>query len=398
MCCAAANETLLGNYEGPSPFIITIPDALHARSDRFTVQYEQGCDVAGNSTSGFKAALSAAQSADYVVFVGGLDQSQEAEGRDRDIIALPGQQLSLIQQLGEAAKRPIAAIFLGGGQVDLSALKEDDNVGALLWANYPGNSQPCTPSHTGPASSLEVVPHSSTSLICVVSASGQGGGEAIVRILTGEHSPSARLPSTQYPAEYVHEVPMTDQSFRPSDTSPGRTYRYYTGQATFAFGFGLSYTTFDIRIIDGPSTVDIDDLLRSPIAYTVNITNTGTVRSDATVLAFYSPDGPSPFVGVEPPISTLFDFAFVPMLAPGHTSTLWFQMTAKSLLTVDGRGHEWLLPGRWKVSIGDSGDTVRLEVMGEPRLMRQWEGDTVIEQPQRKQGGGEATRASISAE
>ena len=136
--CAAVSETLLGNYQGPSPFIITIPAAFQSRSARFAVQYVKGCDIAGNDTSGFKAAISAAQSADFVVYVGGLDQSQEAEGHDRTSIALPGQQLSLIQQLGKAAKRPITAVFLGGGQVDLSALKNDNTVGAMIWAGYPG--------------------------------------------------------------------------------------------------------------------------------------------------------------------------------------------------------------------------------------------------------------------
>jgi len=140
VCCAAVSETLLGNYEGPSPYIVTILAALQSRSNRFTLQHVQGCDIAGNSTSGFKAAINAAQNADFTVFVGGLDQSQEAEGHDRTIIALPGQQLSLIQQLAKAAKQPIAAVFLGGGQVDLSALKSDDNVGALLWAGYPGRT------------------------------------------------------------------------------------------------------------------------------------------------------------------------------------------------------------------------------------------------------------------
>ena len=300
---------------------------------------------------------------DLVVFVGGLDQSQEAEGHDRTSIALPGQQLSLIQQLGKAAKRPIAAVFMGGGQTDLSALKNDSSVGALVWSGY----------------------------------AGQSGGEAIVRVLTGEHSPSARLPSTQYPADYVHQVPMTDQTFRPSDSSPGRTYRFYTGEAVYPFGHGLSYTTFDTRIVDGPSSVDVVQLLRSPIAYTVNITNTGSVRSDATVLAFYSPDGPSQYENVQPALSTLFDFAFVPMLAAGETRSLWLQMTAKSMRTVDSRGHEWLLPAKWKISMSGEAQAVKMELTGEPRLVRRWEGDSVVQQPQQQQRG-DADRVSVLSE
>ena len=215
-----------------------------------------------------------------------------------------------------------------------------------------------------------------------------------MQVLTGEHSPSGRLPSTQYPAEYVNQVPMTDQSFRPSNSSPGRTYRFYTGEAVYPFGWGLSYSTFSVNIIDGPASVHVDDLLHSPIAYSVNITNTGSAVSDVTVLAFYTPDGPPQFVGVEPPLSTLFDFAFVPMLPPGHTSTVWFQMTAKSMLAVDSRGHEWLLPGNWKVNIGEGSEAARLNVVGEARLKRQWEGDSVVEEPQRRQRS-DATHASV---
>ena len=166
----------------------------------------------------------------------------------------------------------------------------------------------------------------------------------------------------------------------------------------YPFGHGLSYATFDVRIIDGPSTVHVDELLHSPHRLcSPNITNTGSVQSDATVLAFYSADGPSLFVDVEPPLSSLFDFAFVPMLAPQQTSTLWFQMTAKSMLTVDSGGHEWLLPGQWKVRIGDGSDAASLSVVGQPRLMRQWEGTDVIEQPQRKQTWPTA-RASLAHE
>ena len=249
-------------------------------------------------------------------------------------------------------------------------------------------------SHTSAALRLALLAaskatHAGHLVLCVspwlLSYPGQSGGEAVVQVLTGEHSPSGRLPSTQYPAEYVDQVLMTDQAFRPSSTSPGRTYRFYTGEAVYPFGHGLSYSTFSVQVVDGPATVDAATLLRSPVAYTVNISNSGNVTSDATVLAYYSPDGPSQYVSVTPALSTLFEFAFVPMLAPGETRTLWLQLTAKSLLTVDARGHEWLLPGQWKVSIGDGSDAVRLGVVGEAQLVRRWEGDSVVEQPQRKQ-------------
>lgn len=55
---------------------------------------------------------------------------------------------------------------------------------------------------------------------------GQSGGEAIVDILLGKVSPAGRLPLTQYPANYVNQVPMTDMNLRVSATNPGRTYKW----------------------------------------------------------------------------------------------------------------------------------------------------------------------------
>ena len=345
-----ATELLLGNYEAPPPYIVSVLAALQRRN--VSVVYARGCDINSDDRSGFDEAVKAAAQATVVIYVGGLDQSVEAEGKDRYSIELPGQQLALISALTKAAHAPIVVTIISGGQVDLSALKSDDRIGALLWAPYPG----------------------------------QSGGEAIVRVLTGQHSPSGRLPSTQYPAEYVKQVPMTDQSFRPSATSPGRTYKFYTGEAVFPFGFGLSFTTVEVSIVgQQPAALPLAQLLQSPIAYTVNVTNTGGVASDITVLAYLTfnssaaefPSLPSP------PLSQLFDFAFIPMLRKGQTVQIFFQLTAAALRRVDSRGHEWLLPGLYGVRINEGQSSASLRLEGEPKLLRKWEGSDVVEQPVR---------------
>ena len=347
---ADVTETLLGNYDAPSPYIISILHALQSRSAKVT--HAAGCTIAGNSTAGFAAAVSAAAAADFTIFVGGLDQSQEAEGRDRTLIDLPGQQGALVQAIAAAAKKPIAAVFLGGGQVDLSELKLNPKVGALLWAGYPG----------------------------------QSGGEAIVQVLNGQHSPSGRLPSTQYPADYIRRVPMTDQSFRPSSSSPGRTYRFYTEEAVYPFGHGLSYTS--LRYV-GPAAARVassSQLLGadpSPIAYSVNVTNTGKVRSDVTVLAYLTYNSTSAqYPTLSPPLRQLFDFQFIPMLAPGATQQVFFQLTANSLKQVDERGHEWLLPGHYEVHVNEGHAKMAVQVVGGgPRLVRRWEGSEEVVAP-----------------
>lgn len=73
-----------------------------------------------------------------------------------------------------------------------------------------------------------------------------------------------RLPSTWYPQEHVTNVNMTDMNMRPKISTgyPGRTYRFYTGDTVYNFGYGLSYTTFELSLIFAPTilTVSLDKL------------------------------------------------------------------------------------------------------------------------------------------
>ena len=68
---------------------------------------------------------------------------------------------------------------------------------------------------------------------------GERGGEALAEVLTGQYNPSGKLPVTFYRS--VNDLPdFLDYTMK------NRTYRYFRGEALFPFGYGLSYTTFDI--------------------------------------------------------------------------------------------------------------------------------------------------------
>ena len=101
---------LLGNYQGTPPFIITLREGLIRAlgGNSSAVPFAPGCaDVPCTSTSGFPAAVAAAESpsAGAIVAVVGLDDTQEAEGLDRVNLTLPGQQLDLLQA---STTRPVA--------------------------------------------------------------------------------------------------------------------------------------------------------------------------------------------------------------------------------------------------------------------------------------------------
>ena len=331
-----------GNYNGQPCFVHTPYDALRTMPG-LTVTLAHGVDVNSTSTGGFDAALSAAKGADVIVYIGGIDESIESEGHDRNTIDLPGQQLALLKQL-EGVGKPLIVILFGGGGVDISYLRDSARTGAILWAGYPS----------------------------------QSGGDALVDVLFGRYSPAGRLPVTWYPAEYVDQVPMTDQSMRASASNPGRTYKFYTGTPVYPFGHGLSYTTFTYatvdavhstyRIADLAPNARADDRALTDVALTLNVTNTGSRASDVVVLAYVN-SSTSP-AGVTPPLRELFDYARIHMLAPGGWEVVTFGLSYRVLTHVDGEGAAWLLPGRYRVMVQNEGVVVQeFELVGEATLI-----------------------------
>lgn len=124
----------------------------HAR----TVHHEGCGGVACAKDDLFGGAIEAAEKADATILVMGLDQSIEAEFVDRVGLLLPGRQQELVIKVAAAAKGgPTILVLMSGGPIDVSFAQNDDRIGAILWAGYPG----------------------------------QAGGAAIADILFGVHNP-----------------------------------------------------------------------------------------------------------------------------------------------------------------------------------------------------------------
>jgi beta-D-xylosidase 4 len=87
---------------------------------------------------------------------------------------------------------------------------------------------------------------------------GQDGGTALFDIITGKQGPAGRLPITQYPADYVDQVPITDMSLRPGTGNPGRTYKWYNQTPVVEFGTGLHYTNFTFDWASGTNVTSFD--------------------------------------------------------------------------------------------------------------------------------------------
>lgn len=311
--------------------------------------YEEGTGIASNSTEGFAAAVAAAGNADFVIYLGGLDNTQERETNDRETLEWPGNQLDLIDQLANTGKPLVVAQF-GGGQVDDTALLRNKNVRALIWAGYPS----------------------------------QAGGTALLNILTGKESIAGRLPVTQYPASYNDEVSMYDMNLHPNDTYPGRTYQWYTGKAVLPFGYGLHYTTFSqkwtkqlrrsyniqhlveaARSASSTGTIIPDTVLFATVQ--ARVKNTGRRMSDYVGLLFLSSKnaGPAPR-----PRKKLVSYDRLHEIPVRGSQALDLPLTLGSLARADENGDFVIYPGKYKLALDfDEWISFTFELKGKPEIV-----------------------------
>jgi beta-glucosidase len=268
---------------------------IENRMPGITVHYAKGCDINSEDTSGFEAALDAARNSDVVIYVGGLDATQEGEEIDRvgGSVQLPGKQQELINQLASANPNLIVVLKSGG----IVALEQClDNIKGLIYAFYPG---------------LE-------------------GGNAIADILFGNVNPGGKLPVTM--PRNDDQLAAWDDLDLSGDEVDGFGYRRFDSLEVtpqYAFGYGLSYTTFEVGHLtvtpaSGPG--------ETPILVSVDVTNTGTISGDEVVQLYLSSNfsDPGAWVAVPMPVKQLRGFERV-TLAPGQKETVTFALGPEEL-------------------------------------------------------------------
>lgn len=363
---AAATTQMQGNYYGNAPYLHSPLWAAQQLLGDDNVLYANGPSYGDPTTNSLWDPIwAAAGEADVILYLGGVDDSVESEGMDRVSLGWTGNVLDIIGELALLGK-PLVVVQMGGGQVDSGPLVANPGVGALLWGGYPG----------------------------------QDGGVAILDVITGKQAPAGRLPLTQYPADYIQNVSMTDMSLRPSGDEegagvrfPGRTYRWYEGEATFPFGSGLHYTTFTAEVVNSNSsasgdlsngaTFDIGSLtgnctgveyldLCPFAALPLAITNTGAITSDYVALLFLKGEfGPEPY-----PLKTLVAYARaqnVSAAAAAAAATVTLDLTLGSLSRVDEDGNRVLYPGSYSLVLDlDERVTVNFTLTGEQAVLDEW--------------------------
>ena len=267
-----------------------IKQAVQAKDPQAQVDFLPG--VTGGTTARTlttvdPATIAAVRDYDAVVVVGGTDGSTASEDHDRTTTALPGAQASMISQV-EAANPRTVVYLQTVGSVDVRSFEPTSP--AMLWSSYLGQRQ----------------------------------GTAIANVLLGSVNPSGHLPFTWYTDD--SQLPsIADYAIRPSQSAPGRTYMYYTGKPSFAFGHGLGYSSFaysGLRVKKPSVTAS------GTVTVTARATNTGNLAGAATPQLYVT----TPFASSaqERPAKRLAAFDRVE-LEPGQSKTVTFTVPVASL-------------------------------------------------------------------
>jgi len=168
---------------------------------------------------------------------------------------------------------------------------------------------------------------------------GEEGGDAIAQTLAGDNNPAGRLPVTFYKS--MSQIPpFTDYSMQ------GRTYRYFTGKPLFPFGYGLSYTSFDIGTPQlSATTIPVN----GSVTVNVPLRNTGRRAGDEVVQLYIRDEVSS----VTRPIKELKGFQKV-FLQPGETKTVALDITPGTLAFYDIHMKYVVEPGEFEIMAGNS--------------------------------------------
>ena len=255
---AADTFMQLGNYSGTptDAHTMSILDAIRGACGDAEVFYCKACNHVTEDRNGqvdFAELACKVSDADVIIAVTGLTARLEGEemdvpyegfsGGDRTRLDLPSVQQDLVKAMHSTGK-PVVVVNCSGSAVSFAPLK--GYYDALLQAWY----------------------------------GGQAGGQAVANVLFGKYNPAGRLPVTIYAS--TDQLPdFNDYSMK------GRTYRYFEGKPQYAFGYGLSYTTFrygEAKMKGKRHTV------------TVPVTNIGDMDGDEVVQIYVKaldfPDAP----------------------------------------------------------------------------------------------------------
>ena len=263
-------------------------------------------------------AVSVARQADAAILFVGTNQLIEREGINRQFLTLPPEQFTLVRKVMQANPKTVI-VLLNGGPISL-APRSVGRARASQAMNFP--------------------------TVLDMFWAGEEGGTAIANVIFGDYNPAGRLPYTVY-ATNSTLPPMTQY-----DISKGFTYMYLKGEPLFAFGRGLSYTTFKYSDL---SLTPMQVGSSGAVQVHVGVKNTGS-RSGDEVVQLYVHNNDSSTVQ---PREQLQGFKRI-HLDPGQSRTVTFALPVEQLSYWDTSKAAYVInPGKYDVMIGSASDDIR---------------------------------------
>jgi beta-glucosidase len=303
---------------------VSVIEALKKYTSNF--KYAKGADVTIGKTdfinevtinetdkSGFAAAIKLAKESEVVIMVLGEHGFQTGEGRSRSKLDIPGVQQQLLEEVYKVNKRIILVLMNGR---PLAVTWADKNIPAIVEAWQLGTQT----------------------------------GNAIAQVLFGDYNPSGKLPMS-FPRSAA-QCPIYYNHFSTGRPGPKNEvfWSHYSDESSkplYAFGYGLSYTTFNY------SNLSVDALNNQAIKVTVTLTNTGKVAGEE-VAQLYIRDKVASIVR---PVKELKGFEKVKLNA-GESKQLTFILTDAELGFYNNAGEFIVEPGEFDIMVGTSSDSV----------------------------------------
>ena len=275
-----------------------------------TIEYKRGtgnfamlsADICERKLIQFDEVAKDVADADVIIVIGGISAQLEGEGGDKADIELPEVQQRLIRAM-KATGKPVVVVNCSGSAIAFGSVKGQYD--ALLQAWYPG----------------------------------QGGAQALAEVIFGDYNPGGKLPVTFY--ESTADLPdFLDYSME------NRTYRYFRGTPQYAFGYGLSYTTFEV----GKAKISKKSMKADgAVTITVPVTNTGKYEGTETIQVYVKALDYD-----EASIKDLKGFSKI-NLKPGETGKVEIELTGESFQYYDPSIDELSTKtGRYQIYYGTS--------------------------------------------
>ncbi|MGH9351977.1 MAG: glycoside hydrolase family 3 C-terminal domain-containing protein, partial [Terriglobia bacterium] len=314
------------NYTGLySKFVTPLEGIKSAVGPNVQVLYARGSGIleTDNPAQSVAEAVAAARKAGVAILFVGTNQTTEREGIDRNSLDLPSVQLRLVRAVTAANPKSVI-VLLNGGPITLPLAR-------------PGAAPPPGAFFRRGIDAPAVLD---------MFWDGEEGGTAIADVLFGKYSPAGRLPYTVYASE--QQLPPRSEY----DITQGFTYMYLRGKPEYAFGHGLSYTTFTYSNLSLSSS---QIPASGEVTVKVELQNTGKRAGDEVAQLYIH----GPGIGEWQPEEQLEGFDRI-SLKPGEKKTVTFPLPIEQLAAWDMSTHQFeVKPGTYDLMVGAASDDIR---------------------------------------